>query len=199
MVLAPSQVFIFIWARNHNGLSCRQKYDRRKSNELQWFGSPRRYRCWFEPGITMVWGAAKGAIVEKTWIIPAANPTNSSHPGRPSQGCIAQHYVHRSHAWHLQLRNAKKSAGPERCRIPWSFLLKKWSIWRLFGLRVVPKLSKRFRDLAAGPRSEIGQPGKVPNSFKLSIEKVIDLETFGPPSGPKASSSLLSSETMKKH
>ena len=65
------------------------------------------------------------------------------------------------------------------------------------GLRVVPRLSKRFRDLAAGPRSEIGWSGKVPNSFTLSIEKVIDLETFGLPSGPKASSSLLSSETMK--
>ena len=129
-------------------------------------------------------------------IIPAANPTICSHPGRPSQGCIAQHFVHRSHAWHLQLRNAKKSAspkrcqipssfysksdrfgdflasgwfesirgdfgtwppdlgaksaGPERCRIPLHFLLKKWSIWRLLGLRVVPRLSKRFRDLSSG-------------------------------------------------
>ena len=46
--------------------------------------------------------------------------------------------------------------------------------------------SKRFRDLASGPRSEIGQSGKVPNSLKLSIQKVIDLEAFGAPIGPKA-------------
>ena len=44
----------------------------------------------------------------------------------------------------------------------------------------------------------ISGPGRrMPNSFKLSIEKVIDLKIFGPPSGPKASSSFLSSETME--
>ena len=56
---------------------------------------------------------------------------------------------------------------------------------------MVPEHSKRFRDLAAGPRSEIGQSGKVPNSFKLSIEKVIELETFGLLSGPKAFEAIL--------
>ena len=127
-----------------------------------------------------------GIAVNFLLIISTANPTNSSHPGRRSQACIAQHVLHRLHAWHVQVRNAKKSAGRERCRIPLSFLLKKRSIWRLLDLRVVPRLSKRFRDLAAGPRSEIGRSGKVPNFFKLSIEKVIDLEIFWPPSGPKA-------------
>ena len=92
----------------------------------------------------------------------------------------------------------KEIGQSEKVPNSFKFLFKKLSIWTLLGLRMVRTHSKRFRDLAAGPQSEIGQSGKVPNSFKLSIEKVIDLEIFGPPSGPKASSSLLSSETMKK-
>ena len=98
------------------------------------WGPPLRSVLHPQPPITL------HRLIRLLKIIPAANPTNSSHPGRPSQGCIAQHFVHRSHAWHLQLRNAKKSAGPERCRTPLSFLLK----------------------------------------------NVIDLERFGPASGPKA-------------
>ena len=37
----------------------------RKSEELQWFGSPRRHPCSFEQGITMVWRNAKSVLVEK--------------------------------------------------------------------------------------------------------------------------------------
>ena len=37
----------------------------RKSKELQWFWSPRRYRCSFEQGITMVWRTVRGVLVEK--------------------------------------------------------------------------------------------------------------------------------------
>ena len=83
-------------------------------------------------------------------------------------------------------KKCKEIGQSEKVPNSFKFLFKKWSIWRLFSLRVVRKHSKRFRDLAAGPRSEIGRSGKVPNSFTLSIEKVIDLETFGLPSGPKA-------------
>ena len=56
---------MFTWARNCNGLVCRKKYLRRKRLELQWFGSPRRYPCSFEQGITLVWRAAKSMFVKK--------------------------------------------------------------------------------------------------------------------------------------
>ena len=53
--------------RNYNGLANRKKYLRQKSTELQWFGSPRRYRCSFEQGITMVWRTVSGVLVERAW------------------------------------------------------------------------------------------------------------------------------------
>ena len=37
----------------------------RKSEELHWFGTPRRYRCSFELGIAMVWRTVRGVLVEK--------------------------------------------------------------------------------------------------------------------------------------
>ena len=76
-------------------------------------------------------------------------------------------------------KNARKPTSPARCQIPLNFLLKKWSIWRLLGLRVVPRHSKRFRDLAAKPRSEISRSGKVPNSFKLLLKKCSISRFFG--------------------
>ena len=57
-------------------------------------------------------------------IIPATNPTNSSHPERSSPRCIAQHFMHRSHAWYRQQKNAGKSANPERLQIPSGFYSK---------------------------------------------------------------------------
>ena len=39
----------------------------RKSNELNWFWSPRRYPCSFEPGITLVWRTVRSVLDENAW------------------------------------------------------------------------------------------------------------------------------------
>ena len=78
MVWEPSQVSVLIWVRNYTGLVNRKKCPRRKSMELQWFGSPRRYPCSFEQGITMVWRTVRSVLVEKAKITMVWEPSQVS-------------------------------------------------------------------------------------------------------------------------
>ena len=80
----------------------------------------------------------------KSWIIPAANPTNSSHPVTSSQRCIARRFVNGSHGWCRQQRPAfgKQIHWFGQAQNSYSFLFKKWSIWRILDLWVVRKQSQ---------------------------------------------------------